>query len=230
MWGPEEQSEPDELAETPPGAGIHRAGDHVGRARLHDDERRNRDAGGEDAAEADERKAATARSERGGERRDEHRRGQRDRPRRVPEPRLCDAQSSDGEGAEATPTPAPLARHRSRAARARTAPSSGGASTPSGPNDHQWLAGARTTRDVAATAIPGRAPRRTSQSGSNTATMATGNHQMAAKTIESGRTAAALAATASQWRRADGTSRAVGATSATSGNASGEATRRSRAT
>ena len=46
---------------------------------------------------------------------------------------------------------------------------------------------------------------------------------MAAKTIESGRTAAALAATASQWSRADGTSRAVGATSATSGNASGEA-------
>src|SRR4029079_622782 len=109
----------------------------------------------------------------------------------------------------------PLARHRSRAARTRTAPRSGGASTPSGPNDHQWLAGARTTRDVAATAIPGRAPRRTSQSGSNAATRATGNHQMAAKTIESGRTAAALAATASQWSRADGTSRAVGATSAT---------------
>ena len=100
MWGSEEQSEPDERAETPPGAGIHRAGDHVGRARLHDDECRNRDAGGEDAAEADERKAATARSERGAERRDEHRRGQRNRPRRVPEPRLRDAQSRDGEATD----------------------------------------------------------------------------------------------------------------------------------
>ena len=100
MWGPEEQSEPDELAETPPGAGIDRAGDHVGRARLHDDERRKPDAGGEDAAEADERKAATARGERGGERRDEDGRAQRDRPGRIPEPSLRDAQRCQGESPE----------------------------------------------------------------------------------------------------------------------------------
>ena len=120
-------------------------------------------------------------------------------------------------------TSVPFARHRSRAARARTAARRGGASTPSGPSDHQWLTGASRTTDVAATAIPGRAPRRVSQSGSSEATSATGNHQIAAKTSESGSTAPAFAATASQWSRADGTSRAVGATSATSGNASGEA-------
>ena len=107
-------------------------------------------------------------------------------------------------------TSVPFARHRSRAARARTAARRGGASTPSRPSDHQWLTGASRTTDVAATAIPGRAPRRVSQSGSSEATSATGNHQIAAKTSESGSTAPAFAATASQWSRADGTSRAVG--------------------
>jgi hypothetical protein len=118
---------------------------------------------------------------------------------------------------------APLARHRSRPVKARTAPRSGGASTPSGLNDHQWLTGASSTTDVAATAIPGRAPRRESQTGSSAATSAMGNHQMAAKRTESGRRTAAFAATVSQWSRADGTSRAVGATSSTSGKASGVA-------
>ena len=101
MWRSEEQPQPHELAETPPGARIHRSGDHFDGIRLRDDHARQRDAGGEDAAEADDRETATARCERAGERRDEDRHGQRDRPGRVPEACLRDAQSRDCEGAQA---------------------------------------------------------------------------------------------------------------------------------
>ena len=79
-------------------------------------------------------------------------------------------------------TSRPLARHRSSAARARTAPRSGGASNPSGPNDHQWIDGREEDEARRTTAIAGRTPSRMSHSGRSAATRATGDHQMAAKT------------------------------------------------
>ena len=112
MRGPEEEPQPHELAEAPPGAGIFSAGDHLDRVRVGDNQPSEHEAGGEDAPEAYDRGATTARRKRRSERRDEDRRGQRDRPGRVPEPRPRDAQSRDGEGAEAegvgTPRPPPV--------------------------------------------------------------------------------------------------------------------------
>ena len=222
--GTEEQPEPHQLAQAPPSPGIDRAGQHVDRVRPSDDQAGECDAGDEDAPEAGEREAATARCERGSKGRDEDGRGQRDRPRRVAEPRFRDAQRRDGEAADGGDVGAPRTRQRSRAASARTAPTERRGQHAERPQRPPVVDGREQDEGRRRDGDPGgRAPRRESQRGKSAATSAAGNDQIAAKTSESGRTAAAFAASASQWSSAVGTSRADGATSATSGNASGEA-------
>ena len=186
---------------------------------------RQRDAGGEDAAEADDREGGDrpmrARRRASGRRPPRSAGSSTARTRAPPsrrtEPRLRRRTRTRGRRR-------PFARHRSRAARARTAPRSGGASTPSGPSDHQWLTGASSDDGRRRDGDPGpsaeaREPERQQRRPRGQPGTTRSRRRRASP---AGRRAA-LAATASQWSRADGTSRAVGATSATSGNASGEA-------